>query len=72
MSLSRRVPKPVFRVFKMTLDDGTDSHIAMSDLREMSFREELANGRWPTIVSLELIHETEDRNEARNMADAEW
>lgn len=60
--------RPVFRVYEIKFDDGFVGRVAMSALREMSFRQEIEEGR-TGIVGMKLIAETEDRNEARMLAD---
>lgn len=57
-----------FRVYEMTFDDGSVGRVAMSALRETSFRQEIAEGKRTGIVDMQLIAETEDRNEARTLA----
>ena len=59
----------VFRVYELTFDDGFVGRVAMSALREMSFRQEIAEGKRTGIVDMRLVAETEDRNEARALAD---
>lgn len=59
----------IFRVYEITFDDGYVGRIAMSALRELSFRQEIAEGKRTGIVDMQLIAETEDRNEARALAD---
>lgn len=59
----------IFRVYEVTFDDGYVGRVAMSALREMSFRQEINEGRRVGIASMQLIAETEDRNEARALAD---
>lgn len=59
----------IFRVYELTFDDGFVGRVAMSALREASFRREIAEGKRVGIVSMRLIAETEDRNEARALAD---
>lgn len=59
----------IFRVYELTFDDGYIGRVAMSALREMSFRQEITEGRWSGLVGMQLIAETEDRNEARALAD---
>lgn len=61
--------KVVYRVYEITFDDGFVGRVAMSALREISFRQEIAEGKRAGIVSMKLIAETEDRNEARSLAD---
>ena len=58
----------IFRVYEITFDDGYVGRVAMSALREMSFRREIAEGKLTGIVGMRLIAETEDRNEARALA----
>jgi len=58
----------VFRVYELKFDDGFIGRVAMSALRELSFRQEIAEGRRVGIVGMQLIAETEDRNEARALA----
>lgn len=58
----------VFRVYEITFDDGYVGRVAMSALREMSFRREIAEGKRTGIAGMRLIAETEDRNEARALA----
>ena len=57
-----------FRVYEITFNDGYVGRVAMSALREVSFRQEIANGERTGIVSMKLIAETTDRNEARKLA----
>lgn len=57
-----------FRVYELKFDDGFVGRVAMSALREMSFRQEIANGERTGIVSMKLLTETTDRNEARKLA----
>lgn len=59
----------VFRVYEITFNDGYVGRVAMSALRELSFRQEIAEGKRTGIVEMQLIAETEDRNEARALAD---
>lgn len=59
----------VFRVYELTFDDGFVGRVAMSELREMSFRQEIAEGKRTGIVSMKLVAETKNRNEARSLAD---
>lgn len=61
--------RPVFRVYEITFDDGSVGRVAMSALRETSFRQEIAEGRRTGIVGMQLVAETKDRNEARMLAD---
>ncbi len=63
------VNKLVFRVYELTFDDGFVGRVAMSALREMSFRQEIAEGKRTGIVSMKLVAETKNRNEARSLAD---
>jgi len=58
----------IFRVYEITFDDGFVGRVAMSALRELSFRQEINDGKRAGIVSMRLIAETEDRNEARALA----
>ena len=58
----------IFRVYEITFDDGYVGRVAMSALREMSFRQEITEGQWNGIVDMTLVAETEDRNEARALA----
>ena len=60
--------RPIFRVYEIKFDDGFVGRVAMSALREMSFRQEIAEGERTGIVDMTLIAETEDRNEARALA----
>jgi len=55
-------------VYEITFNDGFIGRVAMSALREASFRQEIAEGRRVGIVSMQLIAETEDRNKARALA----
>lgn len=57
-----------FRVYEITFVDGFVGRAAMSELREMSFRQEIAEGKLTGIVGMKLLAETEDRNEARTLA----
>lgn len=59
----------IFRVYEITFNDGYVGRVAMSALRELSFRQEINEGRRVGIASMQLIAETEDRNEARALAD---
>lgn len=59
----------MFRVYEITFDDGFVGRVAMSALRETSFRQEITEGRRTGIVDMTLIAETEDRNKARILAD---
>lgn len=59
----------IFRVYELTFDDGFIGRVAMNELREMSFRREITDGERTGIVGMKLIAETEDRNEARALAD---
>jgi len=61
----------IFRVYEITFNDGFVGRVAMSALREVSFRREIANGERTGIVDMKLIAETTDRNEARKLADCE-
>lgn len=63
--------RPVFRVYEIKFDDGFVGRIAMSALREMSFRQEIAEGKRTGIMGMTLLLETEDRNEARALA-GDW
>lgn len=63
--------RPVFRVYELTFDDGYVGRVAMSALREISFRQEIAEGKRTGIVDMMLIAETESRNEARALA-GDW
>lgn len=58
----------LFRVYEITFDDGFVGRVAMSALRELSFRQEITEGRWTGIAGMRLVAETEDRNEARALA----
>jgi|LSQX01.3.fsa_nt_gb hypothetical protein len=60
--------RPVFRVYEITFDDGYIGRIAMSAVREVSFRQEIAEGERTGIVDMKFLLETEDRNEARALA----
>ncbi|WP_143106775.1 hypothetical protein [Neomoorella thermoacetica] len=63
--------KPTYRVYEArNLGESDIYRVAMSDLRELSFREEIARGERPMQL-IRLVAETGDRNEARNMADTE-
>lgn len=59
----------MYRVYELTFDDGYVGRVAMSALREVSFRREIAEGKRTGIVDMRLIAETEDRNEARALSD---
>lgn len=58
----------MFRVYELKFDDGYIGRVAMSALRETSFRQEITEGKRTGIVDITLIAETEDRNEARRLA----
>ena len=58
----------IYRVYEITFDDGFVGRVAMSALRERSFRQEITEGKRTGIVNMQLIAETEDRNEARKLA----
>lgn len=57
-----------FRVYEITFNDGFVGRVAMSTLREISFRQEIAEGKRTGIAHMQLIAETEDRNKARALA----
>ena len=61
--------KLIFRVYEITFDDGSVGRVAMSAVREVSFCREIAEGKRTGIVDMKLIAETENRNEARILAD---
>ena len=63
--------KVVYRVYEITFDDGFVGRVAMSALREISFRQEIAEGKRTGIVDMRILAETEDRNEARALAGCE-
>lgn len=58
----------LYRVYELKFDDGYIGRVAMSALRETSFRQEITEGRRTGIVDMTLIAETEDRNKARALA----
>ncbi|QGP93414.1 hypothetical protein MGLY_28220 [Neomoorella glycerini] len=63
--------KPVYRLYEARNPGESDVYlVAMSDLRELSFRKEIARGERPMQL-IRLVVETSDRNEARNIADCE-
>jgi len=63
--------KPVYRVYEArNLGESDVYRVAVSDLRELSFREEIARGE-RLMQLIRLVDQTGDRNEARNMADLE-
>jgi len=59
--------KPMYRIYEATIpgESGT-FRIAVSELREISLREEIQTGKRDLIL-LSLLAETQDRNEARSM-----
>lgn len=57
----------MYRVYEITFADGFVGRVAMSALRELSFRQEITGGK-TGIVDMKLIAETEDRNVARTLA----
>src|SRR5690606_21150989 len=59
----------IYRVYEITFDDGYVGRIAMSALRERSFRQEITEGKRTGIAHMQLIAETADRNKARALAD---
>ena len=59
----------LYRVYELKFDDGYVGRVAMNALREVSFRQEIAEGKRTGIMGMTLIAETEDRNEARMLAD---
>ena len=59
----------LYRVYEIKFADGFVGRVAMSAVREVSFRQEIAEGERIGIVDMTLIAETEDRNEARMLAD---
>lgn len=63
--------KPVYRVYEaQVLGEDTVSLVAVSALREISLREEIARGK--LLMKLgRLVAEVDSRNEARDMADCE-
>ncbi|MQL52778.1 hypothetical protein GFC01_10995 [Desulfofundulus thermobenzoicus] len=63
--------KPVYRVYEaQVLGEDTVSLVAVSALREISLREEIAWGK--LLMKLgRLVAEVDSRNKAREMADCE-
>lgn len=58
----------MYRVYRLTMDDGFVGFVAMSALREISFREQIARGELVGIETMDLVAETPDRNGARVLA----
>lgn len=60
----------VYRVYDAKLSDEDETiRFCVSSMREFSFIEEIKSGkRLIELDSMKLVHETEDRNEARSMA----
>jgi hypothetical protein len=67
----RRVTKLKYRVWEAQIPGETaTSLVAVSDLREISLRREISSGE-RQLKLLRLVAETENRNQARQMADCE-
>src|SRR5690606_36978125 len=49
--------RPIFRVYEIKFDDGFVGRIAMSALREVSFRQEIAEGERTGIMGMKLLLE---------------
>ncbi len=68
---SPSIMKPVYRVYEAQNPGESEVYrVAMSGLRELSFREEIARGE-RLVQLIRLVAETDDRNEARAQADCE-
>lgn len=63
--------RPVYRVYEAQVaGEEATFLVAVSDIREVSLREEIARGE-RLMQLLRLVAETGDRNEAREMANCE-
>jgi hypothetical protein len=61
-------PAMMYRVWEIRVDGDEDTCLAaVSNVRETSLRQEIADGRWRASL-IRVVHETHDRNEARYMA----